>query len=283
MSGTRKTAEEVIRLYDRERHRDHAYYFGGHDARVCARAFYAMCLWGLGYPDQAERMAGNCIEDARALGHTFSLSHGLNMSSLTLVLLGDVRACQTITEELYPLAERNKFPWPLATAHFLRGWLRSQQGDRAGGIEQMLTSIDEPSHSVLRPMFLTLIAEQELRTGRFADALRTLDRAGNDILAGAMVFYEPEVIRMRGEILLAQSPAGAAEAEAAFRQARAIAAQQACRALELRAALSLARLCIDSGRGSAAREVLAPIYSSFTEGFARAELQAAKSLLAELS
>ncbi len=54
-------------------------------------------------------------------------------------------ACQAVTDELYPLAERNKFPWPLATARFLRGWLRSQQGDRDAGIEQMLTAVDEPS------------------------------------------------------------------------------------------------------------------------------------------
>ena len=70
--ATKEAAEEVIRLYDRERHRDHAYYFGGHDSRVCARSFYAITFWGLGFPDQAARMVRRCIEDARALGHTFS-------------------------------------------------------------------------------------------------------------------------------------------------------------------------------------------------------------------
>ena len=67
----KEAAQEVIRTYDRERDRDHAYYFGGHDARVCAQSFYALSLWGLGFPDQAERMAWQCIEDARDLGHAF--------------------------------------------------------------------------------------------------------------------------------------------------------------------------------------------------------------------
>ena len=119
----KESSLEVIRLYDRKRHRDHAFYFGGHDSRVCARSFYAISLWGLGFPDQAQQIAWQCIEDARDLGHTFSLAHSLNMGGLTHLLLGDVAACQTVTDELYPLAERNRFPWPLTYARFQRGWL----------------------------------------------------------------------------------------------------------------------------------------------------------------
>ena len=119
MHGIKETAEELIRLYDRERHRDHAYYFGGHDFRVCARSFYAISLWALGFPDQAERMAWQCIEDGRALGHTFSHAHGLNMGSLTFLLLNDESACRAVAAELYPRSpSANKFPWPLAQARF---------------------------------------------------------------------------------------------------------------------------------------------------------------------
>ena len=65
----REAAKEVIRLYDRERDRDHAYYFGGHDSRVCAQSFYALSLWGLGFPEQAHQMAWRCVADGRDLGH----------------------------------------------------------------------------------------------------------------------------------------------------------------------------------------------------------------------
>jgi class 3 adenylate cyclase len=283
LQGMKEAAEELIRLYDRERHRDHAYYFGGHDSRVCARSFYAMSLWALGFPDQAERMAWQCIEDGRVLGHTFSHAHGLNMGSLTFVLLNNVSASRAAAEELYPLAERNKFPWPLAQARFLRGWLAAQEGDLDTGIDQMLKAVNDPAHAVLRPILLGAIAAQQMRATRFADASGTLDRMAAEIQAGGTRFHEPEVARIRGEILLAQSRSNADEAEAAFRQALAVARRQSCRALELRAAISLARLLGDSGRGAQAREVLAPIYGAFSEGFARPELVAAKALLAELN
>ena len=109
-----ESTQQVMRLYDRERHRDHAFFFGGHDFRVCAQSFYAISLWALGRLDEAQRQAWACIEDARALGHTFSIAHGLNMGGLTHLLLNDVEACRAVNEELYPLAERNKFPWPLS-------------------------------------------------------------------------------------------------------------------------------------------------------------------------
>jgi class 3 adenylate cyclase/predicted ATPase len=282
-AGMRETAQEVIRLYDRERHRDHAYYFGGHDARVCAQSFYAMSLWGLGLPDQAEQMAWQCITDGRALGHSFSLAHGLNMGSVTFLLLNDVSACQTVVDELHPLAERNKFFWPLKQARFLRGWLTAQETDVDAGAQQMLSAINEPGSAVLRSILLGLVAAQQIGAGRLDAAITTLDHAMKEIREQRTRFYEPEIIRLGGEILLARSPDDASQAEAAFRHAKAVAAEQSCRILELRAAVSLAKLLGGSGRKAEARDALAPVHGAFTEGFARADLQAAKTLLAGLS
>jgi predicted ATPase len=284
LAGMRETAEEVVRLYDRERHRDHAYYFGGHDSRVCAQSFCALSLWGLGFPDQAEQMARRCIEDGRDLGHSFSLAHGLNMGSLTFLMLGDVDACRAVADELYPLAERNKFYWPLTQARFLRGWLAAEQDVNVDvGIEEMLKVTSESVAAVLRPIYLGLIAAQQIRAERLDGATSTLDRAADEIRRQQIRFYEPEIIRLGGEILLAQSPGNTAPVEAAFRQAKALAAEQSCRILELRAAVSLARLFDENGRKAEARELLAPVYDAFTEGFARADLQAAKTLLVELA
>jgi class 3 adenylate cyclase len=279
----KEASQEVIRLYDRERHRDHAYYFGGHDSRVCAQAFYAISLWGLGFPDQAQQMVWQGIEDARALGHAFSLAHGLNHGSLTLLMLNDVNACRTVADELFPIADRNKFSWPLAQARFLRGWLTSQHGDRDAGIEQMLKAIDEPSSAVNRPLLLALVAKQQARAANLDAAIRTLARAMDEIHAQRARFYEPEIIRLRGEILLLQSRGNAAEAEVAFRQAMGYAAQQSCRAIELRACVSLARLLGDDGRRTQARDMLAALYGAFTEGFDTHDLKEAKALLDELS
>ena len=125
----KEASDEVIRRYDRQRHRDHAFFFGGHDAGVCAKSFASTTLWGLGLFEQADRMGKECIADARSLGHAFSLAHSLHQSGLTFVLLEDVDTCQAIADELFPIAERNKFPWPLTYARFLRGWLAAQRGD----------------------------------------------------------------------------------------------------------------------------------------------------------
>ena len=277
----KESAQEVIRLYDRERHRDHAFYFGGHDSRICAQTFYAISLWGLGFPDQAQRAAWQAIEDARSLGHAFSLAHGLNMGGLTHLLLNDVEACRAVTDELYPLAERNKFPWPLIYAKFQRGWLLAQQGEREAGIEQMAKAAEGTPVAVLQPVVMTLIAQQQTLAGRFDAANGALDQA--ELQSRHNRFYEAEITRSRGEVLLAQSPGNAAAAEAAFRQAMAVAARQSCRALELRAAVSLAQLLSDNARQAEARELLAPIYAAFTEGFGRPDLKAAKILLAQLS
>jgi hypothetical protein len=107
-------------------------------------------------------------------------------------------------------------------------------------------------------MILTLIAEQQLRAVHLDAAIATLDRAMNDVQVRHVRFYEPEIIRLRGAILLAQASGNAAKAEAAFRQAMAIAIQQSCRAIELRAAVSLTRLLSNSDRKAEASASQAP-------------------------
>lgn len=278
----KEASEEVIRLYDRERHRDHAYYFGGHDSRVCATSFQAISLWGLGFPDRAQQTAWKCVEDARALGHAFSITHSLNMGGLTHLLLNDVDACQAVTDELFPLAERSKFPWPLTYARFQRGWLLAQRGDREAGIELMLKSAEKAPVAVLQTILLTLVAEQQMLCGQYDVALATIHQADAEMKHQFNHFYEAEMTRVRGEVLLAQSSDNIREAKSQFRQAVAIARKQSCRALELRSAISLARLLKNDGRRDEAREVLDPVHRAFTEGFGQRDLLSAKALLAEL-
>ena len=278
----KESAEEVIRLYDRERHRDHAYYFGGHDSRVCARAFHAVSLWALGLPDQARAEAFACAEDARALGHAFSIAHSLNMGGLTHLLLNDVDACRAITDELLPLAERNKFPWPLTYARFQHGWVTSKTGDREAGIAEMLKAMESVPAAVLQPVVLTMAAEQQLANGQADAAMVTLDQAVDQMQVQHNYFFELEITRLRGEVLLAQSRDNAAEAERIFRHAIDIANKQPCRMIELRSAVSLARLLAERGDKAEARNVLVPVYAAFTEGFNQPDLLAAKAMLAEL-
>jgi predicted ATPase len=279
-AGMSEAAREVLRLYNPERHRDHSYYFGGHDARMCARSFYAVSLWGQGLFDQAKGTALQSIADARVLGHVFSAAHALQRGAIYMALMRDTDACRAMTDELYPLAERNKFPWQLADAHFLRGWLAAQAGDFDAGIQSM-NDAAIPGGAAFGPMYSVLIVEQELRAGYAERALARVERTIEEMTVKANRFCAPELFRSRGEALWAQRRPD--DAERAFGEALAMARAQACRPLELRAATSLARLLAASGRKAEARDLLAPVYAAFTEGFDRADLQAAKALLAGLN
>ncbi|MGH6725836.1 MAG: AAA family ATPase [Pseudolabrys sp.] len=279
--GMSEAAREVLRLYNPERHRDHAYYFGGHDARMCARSFYSVALWGQGLFDQAKSTALQSIEDARVLGHVFSVAHALQRGAIYMALMKDVDACRAMTEELYPLAERNKFPWQLADARYLRGWLAAHGGEFDKGIGSMNDSV-MPGGAAFGPMYSVMIVEQELRAGYVERALARIERSIDEMEAKANRFCAPELFRLRGEALRAQARPDEGMAESAFREALALSREQSCRPLELRAATSLARLLAESAHRAEARDTLAPIYAAFTEGFERPDLQAAKTLLAEL-
>ncbi len=281
-AGMSEAAREVIRLYDRERHRDHSYYFGGHDARMCARSFYAVSLWGQGLIDQAKSATLQSIEDARELGHVFSVAHALQRGGVYLALMKDRDGCRIITEELYPLAERNKFPWQLADARFLRGWLAAEGGDFDKGVGLMCESLT-PAGAAFGPMYTVLIVEQELRAGNVERALARIERAVDDLEARANWFCAPELFRSRGEALRARGRPGHDAAGRDLREALALSRKQLCRPLELRAAMSLARLLRDEGDAAEGRGLLAPVYAAFTEGFELPDLQAAKALLAELN
>jgi predicted ATPase len=200
-----------------------------------------------------------------------------------MMLLKDAECCRAIADELYTLSDRNKFPWQLSDAIFFRGWLASLAGDFHAGLEQMTHAVNQPFNPGFRGVFLLALAEQELRAGQAARAAATLARASEGSQTHGTQFGVPDIIRLRGEASLAQSPNDQVEAERCFREALALAASQSCRSLELRAAASLARLLAGTGRRKEARDQLVPVYAAFTEGFDRPDLRAAKALLDELS
>jgi predicted ATPase len=128
--------------------------------------------------------------------------------------------------------------------------------------------------------WLGFIAEAHVAAGQLQDALAALDRAGETAAATGERHYQAELYRLRG-VVLAQTGKDA-EAAACLQQAIETAQGQEAKSLELRAATSLARLWRDQGKRAQARDLLAPIYGWFTEGFDTADLKDAKALLDEL-
>ena len=168
----------------------------------------------------------------------------------------------------------------------LRGWALAMQGDAAAGVAQIqqgLTAIQEIGFKLLRPYFLTLLAEAYGQAGQPEAGLTVLDEAVTLIATTEERWWEPEVYRLQGDVAASNSriPTFPRRKPVSSRPST-VARRQQARALELRAAMSLSRLWQQQGQRDEARQLLAPIYSWFTEGFATPDLHEARVLLKEL-
>ncbi len=177
------------------------------------------------------------------------------------------------------------FPLWLAQGIILRGWTLVTQELGEEGIAQMrqvLSPFPAKRAELWRPYWLALLVEvygkdRQVEEGlqTLAEALALTDRSGES-------WYKAELHRLKGELLLQQSPDNQTEAETCFHQALSIARNQQAKSLELRAATSLARLWQSQDKRRDTYDVLAPVYEWFTEGFDTADLHEAKALLGEL-
>ena len=197
----------------------------------------------------------------------------------------EVQAAREQAEALVTLADQQGFAQWLAGGTMMCGWALTVQGQEGEGMAQMhhgLTAWRAMGIEAGLPYWLAMLAEAYGSTGQVG--------AGRGVLAEALTlvgtteerWWEADLHRLTGELLLAQSTENAADVEACFHQALDIARRQAAKALELRAAVSLSRLWQQQGKRAEAYELLAPIYGWFSEGFDTADLQEAKALLEAL-
>ena len=167
----------------------------------------------------------------------------------------------------------------------MQGWALAAQGQAMEGIAWMRrghNAWQATGAELDRPYFLVLLAEAYGNVGQVNEGLGLLAEASAVVEEGER-YWEAELYRLKGELLLASSAAHHTEAETGFRQALDVARHQQAKSLELRAAMSLSRLWQRQGKHTEAHDLLAPIYGWFTEGFDTADLQEAKGLLEELS
>jgi predicted ATPase len=168
----------------------------------------------------------------------------------------------------------------------LRGWALAEQGQGAEGIAQIrqgLAAWQAMGEALYQPRFRALLAEIYGNVGQPETGLTVLAEVLADVHNTGLCYCEAELYRLKGELLLQQATGSGDEAEICFRQALDIARRQQAKSLELRAATSLARLWQQQGKRAEARELLAPIYGWFTEGFDTADLQKAQALLKALA
>jgi TOMM system kinase/cyclase fusion protein len=286
IASARGHLEQAEALYDPRQHRAHAFLEVGTDPGVLCRIYAAHALWLLGQPDQALTKSRQALALARDLSHSFSLAYALDFAAFLHRLRREDQAAQEHAEAAMALSTAQGFPLWSAIGMILRGGALAARGHAAEGIAQIregLAAYQATGAEVGRPYFLALLAEVQTGSGPADERLAILDEALAAVRKTGERWYEAELHRLRGELVLVRRSEDFVEAETCFQQALDIARRQQARALELRAAMSLGRLWQQRGKSQDAHTVLAPVYGSATEGFDTADLQEAKALLDALA
>ncbi len=286
LQESRENLEEVVRLYDPEQHATLALRYGGLDPGVIVLAYLAWTLWLLGDVEQAIARADQAQTLIRRLDNTFTLARSLYWDAMLRQFVGDWRAVRARAEEAVATATEYGFVLVQAVGNIMLGWTQIHRGENVEGATRVRQGVDAYRATDAKlnlPHFLIPLAEAARGQGRAGEGLEALSEAMALVERTGERYFEAELHRLKGELWLEQSPDDHGPAEDAFQTALTIARAQKAKSLELRAAMSLARLRQSQGKTAEARDLLAPVYNWFTEGFDTADLKEAKSLLDELS
>jgi class 3 adenylate cyclase/predicted ATPase len=274
-----------LALYDPAEHRPFATRFG-QDISVAILSFRSLAHWLLGSPEKALKDASRALKDAQEIRQAATLMFALNYTAKTQTHCGNYADANSLLEQLSALADQKGAPYWKAEGISVQGCVLVGTGDASAAVHRLtlgMTALRSTGASLYLPWLLANLARAHGDLGELDDAWRCIDEAMTTMQTSKERWCEAEVNRIAGEIALKSLEPDAANAETYFDRALAVARQQQAKSWELRAAMSLARLWRDQGKLQQARELLAPVYGWFTEGFDTVDLKEAKALLAELS
>jgi predicted ATPase/DNA-binding SARP family transcriptional activator len=256
----------------------------GWDFAAHARAWQAHALWCLGYPQQALSRGLDAVKRVQDLDQPFNQA----LVSTYLAILQQLRAGEEIArkhaEEALALSSMFQAPYYRACAAILVSYalaLEQPDEERIGRLRSSIAEFKASSARLRLPYYLSLLAHVCKKAGHAEEGLASIDEALVEARAHNERWWDAELHRLRGELLLMRG-ADASDVEAAMLRAIEIARSQRARSLELRATMSLTRLYIKHHRSADARQQLSDVYAWFTEGFDTPDLQAARLLLAQL-
>jgi class 3 adenylate cyclase/predicted ATPase len=277
--------EKAALMYRPEEHREFAAGYS-QDIGVSALVYSSWALWHCGYPEQATRAAQRALEYSRLFGHAYTLAYALWHIGMKAVFARRVAEAGACADEYVALANEHGFPLWAAYGLIIQGWVAAQNGDARNGIaviREGLAQVDATGSRLFDHIHLALLAEALALAGKIDEGLAVLNEALANSAASGQKGADAELHRSRGELVRQLPGPDSSEAEGPFRTAIAIAREQGTRGYELRAATSLARLWYEQGRPDEARDLLAPVYGWFTEGFDTADLKEAKALLDQVA
>jgi len=252
------------------------------DPRVVGRVYLARVLWLQGFPDAAMRMADASIEKAHAINHSTTFCYALALAACPIALLcGNATAAERYVGLLLDRAGRHGLAFWQAWGRSNQAVLAIKHGDVNQGLRLLRATFEGPdSTSRLRIGFLGEMAEALRRVGQVADGLAAIGEALARVERTEARWLIADLMRIKGELILAEGARGAEEAAAdCFGQALDWARRQGALSWELRVATSAARALRAQDRAADAKEILQPVYDRFTEGFETADLEMAKTLL----
>jgi len=281
--SARRHLEHALTLYEPADHGQGVTRFGT-DSRVIVRAFYARVLWLRGHADEAVRTAEMSVREAQGIGHVMTLCYALALAACPISLwVGDLAAATRYTGLLVDHSRKYGMSLLSTLASRFQRIVALKGGNFVTGSRPLRASpkeIVDPNVSFGVLTGLTEQAEALGHAGWIGEGLALLEAGIEQSETG---WLTPELLRLKGELLLLQStPAVVETVEDLFRQALDESRRQEALSWELRAATSLARLLYDRGRSADAIASLQPVYDRFTEGFGTADLITAKQLVSAL-
>ena len=284
--AARRHLDQGMTLYDKARHRSHAFIYGGHDPGVCCRKVASWASWILGYPARGLEESVASLRLARELDHPMSIIVALVWACVFRDLRREVHEVGEHAQSLIALSTEHEISQWLAAGTIIDGFVRAELGGAAVAIIQIrrgLAAYEATGAHLFRPYFLSLLARAYLKAGTPHEGLGVIGEALERVRTTGERVWEAELMRLEGELRLAASPHDVAEALDCFQRAIEVARRQKARSWELRAAVSLARLLVAEGRLAEARGALATVYDWFTEGLDTTDLREAKALLDDLN
>jgi DNA-binding SARP family transcriptional activator/predicted ATPase len=284
--AARRHLAQGMALYDKARHRSHAFIYGGHDPGVCCRKVASWASWILGYPARGLEESLASLRLARELDHPMSIIVALVWACVFRDLRREVHEVREHARALITLSTEHEASQWLAAGTIIDGSVHAELGEGEVAIAQIrrgLAAYGSTGAHLFVPYFLSLLARACLKLAEPREGLRVIDEALERARTTGELVWEAELLRLEGELRLVASPEDLAGAVDCFRRAIEIARRQEARSWELRAALSLARLLAAERERDEARRTLADVYTSFTEGFDTADLREARAFLEELT
>jgi predicted ATPase/DNA-binding winged helix-turn-helix (wHTH) protein len=257
----------------------------GFEGRYLSGAILARTLWLQGHPAQAMECARQTVKDAAGMDHSLTLAIALIWGISVFLWTGDLQSADEYTDWLIANSQSHSLAPYLAVGRGFQGELAIRRGDAKGGVDGLQASLEKlhamPYELLTTPLNISLV-QGLAATGRFTEGMALIDETIRLVETNGDTCYLPELLRVKGDVLLSMPRPSVGDAESYFMQSLELSRRQGARAWELRSATDLVELMCSQGRTERARPLLQPVFEKFVEGADTADLKAAERLLARL-